>query len=106
MKKKFAIILSAVVIFLFGIVVWYHVPIDLMDVDTNEVMEIVVFNGNSGNTTHITDKDIIRHIICPMAMKQTIGIILLSTPMIQLEKIPFSILSQKETWITTILKAL
>lgn len=62
MKKKFAIILSAVVIFLFGIVVWYHVPIDLMDVDTNEVMEIVVFNGNSGNTTHITDKDIIRHI--------------------------------------------
>lgn len=63
MKKKFAIFLSAMVIFLFGIVVWYHVPIDLMDVDTNEVMEIVVFNGNSGNTTHITDKDIIRHII-------------------------------------------
>lgn len=31
MKKKFAIFLSAVVIFLFGIVVWYHVPIDLMD---------------------------------------------------------------------------
>ena len=26
-------------------------------------MEIVVFNGNSGNTTHITDKEQVQHIV-------------------------------------------
>ena len=34
-----------------------------MDLDPNEVMEIVVFNGNTGNTTHITDRSQIDHII-------------------------------------------
>ena len=34
-----------------------------MDLDPNEVMEIVVFNGNSGNATHITDKEQIQHIV-------------------------------------------
>jgi len=63
MKKKIAILLSVVVIFLVGIAVWYNAPIDLMNLDHNEVMEIVVFNGNSGNTTHIKDKEQIQHII-------------------------------------------
>lgn len=63
MKKKIAILLSAAVILLTGIAVWYNVPIDLMDTDPKDVMEIVVFNGNSGNATHITDKEQIRHMI-------------------------------------------
>ena len=42
---------------------WYNIPIDLINLDPNEVMEIVVFNGNSGNTTHIEDKEQIQHII-------------------------------------------
>ena len=63
MKKKLVILLSAVVIPLVGIAVWYNVPIDLMNLDHNEVKEIVVFNGNSGNTTHITDKEQIQYII-------------------------------------------
>ena len=46
-----------------GIVVWFNIPLDLMDLDPNEVMEIVVFNGNSGNATHITDKEQIQHIV-------------------------------------------
>lgn len=62
MKKK-APLLSIVLILLVGIAVWYHAPIDLMDLDADEVMEIVVFNGNSGNATHIEDKGQIQHII-------------------------------------------
>ena len=63
MKKRIPILLSVVLIVLVGITVWFHTPIDLMNLDTNKVMEIVVFNGNSGNTTHIEDKEQIQHII-------------------------------------------
>ncbi len=48
MKKKIIILLSVVIILLMGIVVSFNIPLDLMDLDPNEVMEIVVFNGNSG----------------------------------------------------------
>ena len=47
MKKKIIILLSVVIILLMGIVVWFNIPLDLMDLAPNEVMEIVVFNGNS-----------------------------------------------------------
>ncbi len=63
MKKKIFILLSVVLILLIGVAVWYHVPIDLMNLDPNEVMEIVVFNGNSGNTAHIEEKEQIQYII-------------------------------------------
>ena len=63
MKKKIIILLSAVVIFLIGMIMWFNIPLDLMDLDPNEVMEIIVFNGNSGNTAHITDKEQIQHIV-------------------------------------------
>lgn len=63
MKKKITILLSVAAILLVGTVVWYNMPIDLMKLDHNEVMEIVAFNGNSGNTTHIKDKEQIQHII-------------------------------------------
>ena len=57
------ILVSMVIILLVGIIVWYNAPIKLMDLDHNEIMEIVVFNGNSGNTTHIKDDEQIQHII-------------------------------------------
>lgn len=56
MKKKIIILLSVVIILLMGIVVWFNIPLDLMDLDPNEVMEIVVFNGNSGNATLLPTK--------------------------------------------------
>ena len=62
MKRK-TIILSVAAILLVGITLWYNAPIDLMNLNHNDVMEIVVFNGNSGNTTHITDKEQIQHLI-------------------------------------------
>ena len=63
MKRKMPIVLSVVLILLAGITVWYNAPIDLMNLDADEVMEIVVFNGNSGKASHIEDKEQIQHII-------------------------------------------
>lgn len=63
MKKKISIFLPVIAILFVGIAVWYHAPIDLMNLDHNEVMELVIFNGNSGNTTHIKDEEQIQHII-------------------------------------------
>ena len=33
MKKKIIILLSVVIILLMGIVVWFNIPLDLMDLD-------------------------------------------------------------------------
>ncbi len=63
MKKKIIVLLIAVIIILMGIFTWYNTPIDLMNLESDEVIEIIVFNGNSGKTTHITEKDKIQHII-------------------------------------------
>ena len=53
MKKKIVIVLSVILICLIGVIVWYNTPLSLTDLAPDEVMEIVVFNGNSGETTHV-----------------------------------------------------
>ena len=63
MKKKIVIVLSVILICLIGVIVWYNTPLGFTDLAPDEVMEIVVFNGNSGETTHITDEQQIQHII-------------------------------------------
>lgn len=63
MKKKVSIFLAVALILIVGVAVWYNAPIDLISLEPDEVMEIVVFNGNSGNATHIKDKEQIQHII-------------------------------------------
>lgn len=63
MKRKLVILLTILMVFAAGIGIWYNVPINLMDLEHDEVMEIVVFNGNTGNATHITDEAQIKYII-------------------------------------------
>lgn len=63
MKRKLTVLLTIAVIILAGAVIQYNIPIDLMNLEHDEVMEIVVFNGNTGNATHIKDKKQIEHII-------------------------------------------
>lgn len=63
MKKKVAVFGITVVMLMAVLIIWYNASIDLMDLDYNDVMEIVVLNGNTGNTTHITDKAQIENII-------------------------------------------
>ena len=63
MKKRVVIFVSTAVILIGILIIWFNASIDLMDLDTDEVMEIVVFNGNTGNATHITDGYQIGYII-------------------------------------------
>lgn len=61
MKRKLVMLLTIVAVLAVGIGIWYNVPINLMDLEHDEVIEIVVFNGNTGNATHITDETQIEH---------------------------------------------
>ena len=72
MKRK-TVILTVAAILLVGITFWYNAPIDLINLNHNDVMEIVVFNGNSGNTTHITDKEQVQHIVEIKRAKPSVG---------------------------------
>ena len=63
MKKRAAIFASIAAIVVVIFVVWFNAPIDLMNLDSNEVSEIVVFNGNTGKETRITDESQIENII-------------------------------------------
>ena len=56
MKKRAAIFASIAAILLVIIAIWFNATIDLMNLNTNEVAEIVVFNGNTGKETRITDE--------------------------------------------------
>ena len=63
MKKRAAIFASLAVVVLVILAIWFNAPIDLMNINSNEVSEIVVFNGNTGKETHITDESQIENII-------------------------------------------
>ena len=63
MKKRTAIFASIAVIVVVIFAIWFNATIDLMNLDANEVTEIVVFNGNTGNATHIKDESQIENII-------------------------------------------
>ena len=44
MKRKLVMLLTIVAVLAVGIGIWYNVPINLMDLEHDEVIEIVVFN--------------------------------------------------------------
>lgn len=63
MKKKllgFSVVIIFVIISSFF---WFKIPIDSMDISASDVMEISVFDGNTGTSLHITNKDDIIHIV-------------------------------------------
>ena len=61
-ELKWFIVVGLLLIIVVGLT-WYKAPIDLMDLSSHDVMEIDVFNGNTGQTTHITDTEQIDHIV-------------------------------------------
>ena len=63
MKKRVLIFGTIAVVLLGILVIWFNATIDLMNLDSNEVVEIVVFNGNTGKETRITDETQIENII-------------------------------------------
>lgn len=63
MKQKQITILSVVVIIIIGILIWFKNPIDMTEINPEEIMEIAIFDGNTGSSLHITDKEDISYII-------------------------------------------
>ena len=63
MKKRAVMFASIAVIAVAIFAIWFNATIDLMNLNTNEVAEIVVFNGNTGKETRITDESQIENII-------------------------------------------
>ncbi len=63
MKKKVFVLAIVFLIVAAVAVLWYRMPVDIMELDPDAVMEIVVFDGGSGKTLHITDEEQIAHII-------------------------------------------
>lgn len=63
MKKKLLIILSIISIVVIGGVIWYISPLDLIQLNPEDVLEISIFDGNTGTSLHITKKEDITYII-------------------------------------------
>lgn len=63
MNKKVKIVIAVLAVLAAGVLLWYNMPIKLLDLEPEKVMEITVFNGNTGNMTHITDKEEIENMI-------------------------------------------
>lgn len=63
MKRKSNTTIPLIIMLLLSAAVWYRMPIDLMELDPNEVTEIVVFDGNTGKAAHITDAEPIQRLI-------------------------------------------
>lgn len=63
MKKKILITIVILFVLMIAGVIWYKMPVDFVDVSSDEVLEIVIFNGSSGEELHITERDEVEHII-------------------------------------------
>ena len=61
MKKKLPIDILLVVCII--MLIWFRRSIDIMNIDSNEVMEISIFDGNTGNSMKTFDKEDITYII-------------------------------------------
>lgn len=59
MNKKHIAILSAISIVIIGVLIWLKAPINIMELNPENILEIVMFDGNTGSTLIITDtKDV------------------------------------------------
>lgn len=63
MEKKLLIILSIISIVVISGVIWYISPLDLIQLNPEDVLEISIFDGNTGTSLHITEKEDITYII-------------------------------------------
>lgn len=63
MNKKAKTVIAVLAVLAAGFLLWYNLPIKLLDLEPKNVMEITVFNGNTGKLTHITDEEEIENII-------------------------------------------
>jgi len=62
-KNKLIRLFCITAIILIGGLVWWNVPTSMVNIPSSEVSEIMIFNGNTGKETSITDTKEIEHII-------------------------------------------
>lgn len=63
MKKKISAIILILAVIVSVCTICYQMPVDMMNLDAEEVCEIRIFNGNNGQEIQITDRQAITHII-------------------------------------------
>lgn len=63
MKRKLIIILSIISIVFISGVILYTKPLDLIQLNPEDVLEISIFDGNTGTSLHLTKNDDITYII-------------------------------------------
>ena len=61
-KKPLIFSFVIIVVLIFG-VVWYYSPLKLLKLNSDEVSEISIFDGNTGTLLNITEKNDIDYII-------------------------------------------
>ena len=62
-KKKIIRLFCVTAIIIIGGLVWWNVPTSIVNISSSEVSGIVIFDGNTGKETSITDTNEIEHII-------------------------------------------
>ncbi len=63
MKKKVIVCLSVIVVLVLLGIVWYHTPIRLRTVDSESVGRIYIFDGRTGKSADITEREEIDRIV-------------------------------------------
>lgn len=63
MKKKLLIISFIISIAVISGLIWYVSPLDFIQLNPEDVLEISIFDGNTGTSLHISEKKDITHII-------------------------------------------
>jgi len=61
--KKILIGVCMVLVMSIGGIIWWDMPITIIDIEPSEVSKISVFDGNTGKSITITDETDIKHII-------------------------------------------
>lgn len=56
-------IVLVLAICLIGVLIWYRIPVKLLDVDPDSVAYITIFDGNTGRQVQVTDAGLIRRIV-------------------------------------------
>ena len=60
--KRLPFLFFFIAIILVG-VIWFPIPVDLMEADPTQISVIEIFNGHTGESVQITDTEAITHII-------------------------------------------
>lgn len=63
MKRKLIYIISVIVVLVICCFIWYKSPVNLTALDPNDISEILIFNGNTGENLSITESEHIEYII-------------------------------------------